>query len=519
MKLIKNLVVVFLLVISILLFSQEGVYSVELSSSRYDCVKVVLTSGDVLGGYSYGADASGDLVLEVEDGVVKVGANDVNSIEVFPFNDSGFDDFLYECRYRSVDSIRLDLEQVSILADYFAGEYDKYPLSIVWNGEIARAKQLARLLGKRILIKFHLLNDAASKRLDRDIFSDKSVQELVLPNFVVAEIIGDYARDFALENFGVEQYPYFVFIDADGNSITSINGNITSSELKDLASRVIAGEVFPEHTRFVKKELVEAEVDEMDGLGEIDSGNVPRKRQKSVPKTLSILMRLSWISFFALFIGVFVFVIVITEMAKKKQKESGDNKFVKNLSMQQNIARNAGWRIQYISWQGDKLEFVPNTTLTTFMGLGGFCGFLIGAMLLVFERIPTGIALIFMVVSFLTMLASRFVMASVLYKDWIKIDALCIDEDIQVFKERVSTSEGRTRIADVWKVRVLCEFYYNGRDYTVTPEIPRTSGFSTKTSAEKYLSKLIRVDKHCALWIDPKNSLHTVLHRKPFIAI
>lgn len=231
-------------------------------------------------------------------------------------------------------------------------------------------------------------------------------------------------------------------------------------------------------------------------------------------QVVKLLLYIPWVLFFAAFLAVIITVVVITERAKKSQSNEGDGKFASKLRSAQDGARNAGWRIQHISWLEDgKVEIIPNTRITTVMGLGAMLGFLAAAALLVFRlvAVQTGIALA--LGSLLIGIFSRFLMARTMFRGWKRIDATCVDSEISEFTETMMMSQGGTRTVNVWRVRVLCRFNFDGTDYETTPDISENLRFRSEAAAGKYLSKLIRPNQRCLLWIDAGNPLHTMLER------
>jgi len=187
----------------------------------------------------------------------------------------------------------------------------------------------------------------------------------------------------------------------------------------------------------------------------------------------------------------------------------------------QDRARNANWRIQWIPWQEPgRPEYVYNTPLTLATGFGGATLFLGAAGHVFFpvfrpnqnlEPSPEELyATIGVAVSGLAIiLLGRIYAAFSKQAGWKAVTARCLDREIQ---ERHSYSGGKRSTA--WEYRLLCSFNFNGRKYKVTPEASRIVAFTSHENAEQYLKTRIKPDGTCRLWIDTRNPLHAVFHKK-----
>lgn len=88
-------------------------------------------------------------------------------------------------------------------------------------------------------------------------------------------------------------------------------------------------------------------------------------------------------------------------------------------------------------------------------------------------------------------------------RDWIRVEAKCIDREIY---EDFSYTDGEDT-KKVWYFRLLCEFELNGRQYRVTPNFWRS--FATKRGISNFLENNISSDGMCELHVNPSNPLQT----------
>jgi hypothetical protein len=179
----------------------------------------------------------------------------------------------------------------------------------------------------------------------------------------------------------------------------------------------------------------------------------------------------------------------------------------------QDKVRDSGWRIKWIPWQEHgRAEYIYNTPLTLFTGLGGAALFLGSVVYLLFFKqfqwpiLAIGLAGLVMI--FLGRIYASFNKQT----GWLQLTARCIDREIQ---ERRYPGKGNIKI--IWEYRLLCEFNYDGTEYRVTPETSHIAGFQSQDLAQRYLSERIRSDGTCKLWIDPRNLLHAVFDKKQWI--
>lgn len=195
--------------------------------------------------------------------------------------------------------------------------------------------------------------------------------------------------------------------------------------------------------------------------------------------------------------------------------------FQKTLRDLQDRVRNAGWRIQWIPWQGPgKPEYVYNTPLTLVTGFGGAALFLGAAGHVFFPVFRSGGApdpspeeiylIILLALSGLAIiLLGRFYAAFKRHADWQRVTARCVDREIQ---KRTGYRGGDRGTS--WEYRLLCTFEFNGRAWQVTPEPSHMVAFNSQAKIERYLEERIQPDGTCKLWVDPSNPLHTMFHTR-----
>ncbi len=187
----------------------------------------------------------------------------------------------------------------------------------------------------------------------------------------------------------------------------------------------------------------------------------------------------------------------------------------------QDRVRNAGWRIKSIPWQeSGRPEYVYNTPLTLVTGFGGAALFIGAAGHVFFPIFRSGknpepapeelyVTIGVAISGLAIILLGRLWAAISKQAGWQKVTACCIDREIQ---KRYSYSGGKRSTS--WEYRLLCTFHFNYRSYEVTPEASHTVAFMSERKVEEYLEERIRPDGTCRLWIDLKNPLHAVFHKK-----
>jgi hypothetical protein len=180
----------------------------------------------------------------------------------------------------------------------------------------------------------------------------------------------------------------------------------------------------------------------------------------------------------------------------------------------QDTIRNSGWRIQHIPWQPEgRLEYhIPKDGITWALVVSGFVCFF-GPILLLGRGFSAWMVISLMVFGLVLLFASRFSFGRNLFYAFEAVEAACIDREILEVED--PDSIGSFNNNTFWVPRILCEFDYQGRRYRVTPIIVKIVAFNSEEGAKNFLDDKIDSKGKCTLWVNPKNPLHTVFHKKP----
>jgi hypothetical protein len=182
--------------------------------------------------------------------------------------------------------------------------------------------------------------------------------------------------------------------------------------------------------------------------------------------------------------------------------------------LQDNL-RNAGWRIQHIPWQPEgRLEYyIPPSPAAWLLILAGFAAFFGGIPLISNGFVSTPVGIGIMVGGIVLLMTSRFATGLALYRHYVRVDAKCLDRDIQEFED--PDNAGSLIKNTYWAPRILCEYRYQGQTYTVTPIIVKTTAFRSERDVRQFLDERIDRDQKCTLWINPAVPLQTFFHKRP----
>lgn len=95
-----------------------------------------------------------------------------------------------------------------------------------------------------------------------------------------------------------------------------------------------------------------------------------------------------------------------------------------------------------------------------------------------------------------------------LQSGWKRVEARCIDREIREYGKEPG------EMTSSWGYRLICGYDLDGTEYRVTPEPSNLAAFRSREHVETYLSGRIDPNGRCQLWINPRNPLQTVFHKK-----
>lgn len=184
--------------------------------------------------------------------------------------------------------------------------------------------------------------------------------------------------------------------------------------------------------------------------------------------------------------------------------------FQKRLRNMQDRLRNAGWRIQWIPWwEPDKPEIITQNNPLSLIGIIVFIGVFFWNSYAFFGVTLTPSQMIAIAVSGLGLIFFGAILSAFQAQfGWKRIDAQCIDREIREYEKDPGD------ITSSWGYRLICTFRFDGNEVKVTPEPSTLSSFHSKQQVEDYLNGKINQDGYCQLWVNPKNPLQTMFHKK-----
>lgn len=160
---------------------------------------------------------------------------------------------------------------------------------------------------------------------------------------------------------------------------------------------------------------------------------------------------------------------------------------------------NRGWRIKQISHAADgKPVIIGFENWAGYIAAISIIGFPIGCGMAIYlkehDRNPfPGIYIA--IASWAACLAALAIKNKLKKKDWIFIDAKCVDREIR----KATGHKGTT-----WACRILCEFEHHGALIQCTPTV-HWSTFRSESDAHQFLDLRIDPSGGCTLKINPRN--------------
>ena len=104
--------------------------------------------------------------------------------------------------------------------------------AVNWKQDYDKALADAKQNKKLLVVDVYTDWCGWCKKLDKDVYTDKRVQELIAKDFIPVKINPEHgSRNKQLaEKFGVRAYPHIVFLDGDGKKIGEISGYVPADE-------------------------------------------------------------------------------------------------------------------------------------------------------------------------------------------------------------------------------------------------------------------------------------------------
>ncbi len=120
--------------------------------------------------------------------------------------------------------------------------FSAYAAAVNWRHDLRSAFAESAGTGKPVIVDFSTSWCGWCKKLDKDTFSNKMVQDLS-SGFIWARIDGDKEKDL-VNKYGVTGYPTVFFLDKDGKVIDRITGYLPPEEFVS-RMRAVLGKATP----------------------------------------------------------------------------------------------------------------------------------------------------------------------------------------------------------------------------------------------------------------------------------
>ncbi len=130
---------------------------------------------------------------------------------------------------------RMILTVVACLAALSAWAKD-----VDWKRDYDDALKLAKSEKKMVMIDVYTDWCGWCKKLDKDVYSDKKVQEKLAKSFISVKINPEKnsANKKVAQQFGVRGFPNIIFVDGDGKKVNGIGGYVPADDFLKVLDQV-----------------------------------------------------------------------------------------------------------------------------------------------------------------------------------------------------------------------------------------------------------------------------------------
>ena len=109
-----------------------------------------------------------------------------------------------------------------------------------WTHDYDEALKKAKADKKLVMIDIYTDWCGWCKKLDKDVYTDKSIQEKLAKGFICVKINPEKnsKNKKVAKDFGVKGFPYIAFVDADGKKLDEIGGYMPAKDFGKVIDRV-----------------------------------------------------------------------------------------------------------------------------------------------------------------------------------------------------------------------------------------------------------------------------------------
>lgn len=111
-----------------------------------------------------------------------------------------------------------------------------------WTHDYEAALKKAKTDKKLVMIDIYTDWCGYCKKLDKEVYTDKAVQEKLAKNFICVKLNPERTNSAKklMKEFGVKGFPYIAFLDADGKKLQEIGGYTPAKNFVKVIDSVIA---------------------------------------------------------------------------------------------------------------------------------------------------------------------------------------------------------------------------------------------------------------------------------------